>query len=535
METTFDVPRGFVLPELSGPGGIREIGGAREEHLEATYFDTDDLRLLRRGITLRRRTGGSDDGWHLKLPVPDDTPGGGARRDEVRLPDGRATRTVPPALAGRVSVHTRGQPLAPVVRLRTRRVERPVLGPDGQVLATIAEDRVSASAPAPDGSSTSVTAWSEIEVELVEGGPSLLTTIAGRLHDAGASTSAVPSKAARALADRLKELDAHHPAPEGSGTGPTVERPRAAGPVRAGRAGAVVLEHLAAHVRRLQNHDPLVRADEADAVHQMRVATRRLRSALATFRLLFDRTVTDPLREELRWLGSVLGAARDAEVIRDHLRAVVRAEPPDLVLGPVQSRIVTALGTRYRTAHDAVLAELDGARYYALLDALDQFLADPPVTAAAAGRPDDVLLPLVAKTWRRLCRLQAAIPPDDAARTDPVSGRDRRDAALHEVRKAAKRARYAAEALAARYGRSATRWARRMEAIQEALGAHQDTVVIRETLRELGVAAHLDDENAFSYGRLHALEQARGVATTQEFGAAWDRAAKAGLHRWLTR
>ncbi|MGB7983454.1 MAG: CHAD domain-containing protein [Candidatus Nanopelagicales bacterium] len=294
-----------------------------------------------------------------------------------------------------------------------------------------------------------------------------------------------------------------------------------------GSAAAVVLANLQQHIGRLQAHDPLARADAPDAVHQMRVATRRLRSALATFRPVVDRRVTDPLREELQWLGEVLGGARDAEVIRDHLTAMVQAEPDDLVLGPVQQRITIEMGSRHRAAHDHVVAELDGQRYRDLLDTLDRLLAEPPFVEAAAGDADDVLLPLVARTWKRVKRLHRAA----AAEPDPA----RRDPLLHEIRKAAKRARYAGEALVPTHGAPAKTWAEAMEAIQETLGAHQDTVVIRQTIREIAVAAHLAGENGFTYGRLHALEQARAEATALDYEPEYDRASRTKLHRWLHR
>jgi len=287
----------------------------------------------------------------------------------------------------------------------------------------------------------------------------------------------------------------------------------------------VVRAHLSEQVQRLRSQDPLVRADATDAVHQMRVATRRLRSALAAFRPLFDRGITDPLRDELQWLGGVLGAARDAEVIRDHLRGMVEAEPAELVLGPVQAQIVTTLNGRYRTAHDAVLAELDGQRYSTLLDDLDRLLSQPSWTDAAAANADAALLPLVAKSWKRISRLHQVAE----AEPDPV----RRDPLLHEIRKAAKRARYAGEALAPTYGKPAKRWAAAMEAIQGTLGAHQDTVVIRDQIRQLAVTAHLEGENAFTYGRLHALEQARGERTVRDYRPDWRHANRPKLHRWL--
>jgi len=273
-----------------------------------------------------------------------------------------------------------------------------------------------------------------------------------------------------------------------------------------------------------------VRADEPDAVHQMRVATRRLRSALATFRPLLDRDVTDPLRDELKWLGEVLGAARDAEVIRDHLKERVAAEPGDLVLGPVQERIVTTMSGRHRRTHDALVAELDGARVAALFDALDGLGSRPPLTPLADRRPDQALLPVVARTWRRMRRVHREI---ERVERDPAASPQQHDLLLHELRKAAKRARYAGESVTPTYGRQARSWAKRMAALQEILGAHQDSVVIREQLRAVAVAAYLDGENAFTFGRLHALEQARAEATRRDYSAAWDAAARTRGHRWL--
>jgi CHAD domain-containing protein len=215
-------------------------------------------------------------------------------------------------------------------------------------------------------------------------------------------------------------------------------------------------------------------------------------------------------------------------VIRDHLRDLVTTVPGDLVLGPVSNRIVTALGTQYRAAHDTVLTELNGQRYFNLLDALDRFLANPPLTDTARGKPDKVLLPMVAKTWRKLRRLD-----NQAAGARKKNDPHRHDALLHEVRKAAKRARYAGEALAPRYGKPAKSWAGRMEAIQEILGAHQDTVVIRDHIRQLAVAAHLDGENAFTYGILHTLEHNRAQDTETNYAKAWKQASRRSTHRWL--
>jgi CHAD domain-containing protein len=527
VERKFDIGPDFALPDLSGLPGVATVAEPVVQTLDATYFDSADLRLVANKITLRRRTGGDDAGWHLKRPR-------GGERSELHAPLGRSTRAVPAVLRTPVEVHLRGAELEPVIRLQTARTVHRLLDDSGAVLAEVAEDHVTASVPgARKGPARASAAngtkpadagptdtgqqdlgpggsrWQELEVELVRGDLDLLSAVVERVRAAGATPSPSASKLARALGDRLPRRPDR---PEG---------------VEPGSAGAVLLDHLVEQVGKLRTQDPLVREDRPDAVHQMRVATRRLRSALATFRPLLDRTVTDPIREELKWLGGVLGGARDAEVIRDHLQDLVRAEPPELVLGPVAGRIATAMGARYRTAHDAALTELNGPRYLTLLDGLDRLVTRPPLVADAAGDPDDLLLPLVARTFTRMRTLvkQARHEPDPT----------RHDELLHEVRKAAKRARYAGESVAPRYGPKASGWAARMEAIQEALGAHQDTVVIRAELVGLAHEAHQHGELTFTYGRLHALEERRASETEGLFDQAWRKTEPARLHRWLQR
>ena len=134
---------------------------------------------------------------------------------------------------------------------------------------------------------------------------------------------------------------------------------------------------------------------------------------------------------------------------------------------------------------------------------------------------------------QRLHHKAATLQPAARPLIDARAIDEELDVALHDLRKAAKRARYAGEALATRYGTPAKAWAARMEAIQETLGAHQDTVVIRAQLRDLALAAHTDGEDTFSYGRLHALEQARADTTTRDYRPGYRRAAKPRRHRWL--
>ena len=516
IEQKYEVPAGFALPDLTGLPGLATVDPAVVHQLEATYFDTVDLRLLTARRTLRRRTGGVDAGWHLKEP----TRSAGAR-EELTLPLGRAVRTVPAALRDAVAVHARGRDLAPIARLSTDRTVQALRADDGSLLAEVMLDDVTAVAFGPDGHETA-SAWRELEVEVAGAARPLVEALAARLAEAGATPSANASKLARALG---------RPTDRADGPGDRVLR-NAAGHVTAGiqalgtaEAARALLDYLTGEIAHLKDNDPLVRADAPDAVHQMRVACRRLRAALATFRPLLDRSVTDPIRDELRWIAGELGAARDAEVIRDHLLAVVAAEPPALRRGPVVRRVRTTMDARYREAHDRGLAGLRTTRYYDLLDALDRLLVCPPLAEGAAelGRP--ALAKFAKGTWRKIRRLHEQLSMLGTAEGAGVDVAAERDAVLHEIRKAAKRARYAGEALTPVFGTAAEGYAEVMAEIQSALGEHQDTVVIRQELLALADAASDAGESTFTYGRLHALAQGQGERTVRAFEEVWTRAA----------
>jgi hypothetical protein len=208
-ERKYDADPGFVLPDFAGLPGVAAVTAARLQRLTATYFDTADLRLAAARITLRRRTGGQDAGWHLKLPV------GGDTRREVRRPLGRSARPVPPELAELVAAWTGGEVLAPVARLRTTRVVRHLTDGAGQLLAEVADDRVTASraaapgpgAPGRDGAQDRAdepgwlapVSWREIEVELAAGHHDLLDAAGLRLAQAGAAPARSASKLHRLL------------------------------------------------------------------------------------------------------------------------------------------------------------------------------------------------------------------------------------------------------------------------------------------------------------------------------------------------
>lgn len=273
----------------------------------------------------------------------------------------------------------------------------------------------------------------------------------------------------------------------------------------------MLLSYLDQQVEALKKHDPGVRANAPDAVHQLRVAARRIRSVLATFRAMTDTGAAGSLRSELQWLAGGVGEARDNEVMRARLLELIGAEPPELLLGPVAQQIEDHLGAVAHDARAKGLAALNSARYFRLLDALDAFLADPPLTETASKEAMPTVGRLVSKERKRLTKEVAALDVDHAS---PAL-----DAELHDVRKRAKRLRYAAEASAPIFGKPATVLARAAEEIQESLGDHHDSVVTRDLLRQL--AADDAGANAFTYGRLHALEQQGGEDARERFFRTW--------------
>jgi CHAD domain-containing protein len=274
-------------------------------------------------------------------------------------------------------------------------------------------------------------------------------------------------------------------------------------------AGAFLHATLSDQVAGLQAADVMLRTEQPDAVHQVRVAARRLRSTLAAFHPLMDETTVRRLRDELSWLGGQLAEARDAEVALEHLRALVKAEPEELVLGPVAARLQQAELRDVPAGVDRAHRTLSEPRYLRLLDDLHAFLASPPFTPGAEEPLRPVLRDTTQRSVKRLRRrMKAARQAEGHARTE----------ALHGVRKAAKRARYAAEVGSGELAHVKA-LARSAKWVQQVLGELQDTVVTREQCRRLGLAAFAAGENAFTYGLLHGLEQGRAARAEAEFWA----------------
>ncbi|MFF5300337.1 CHAD domain-containing protein [Streptomyces sp. NPDC013161] len=485
------------LPDLTGVAGVKAVIDKGVMNLDAVYYDTADERLASAALTLRRRTGGDDAGWHLKVPV---APG---VRDEIREP---LSDTVPDTLAALVRSRVREAELLPAVRLRSDRDVRHLMDAQGKLLAEVSVDAVHAERLTEGGGTAQ---WTEIEVELADDGdPVFLDKVEKRLRKAGVRPSSSSSKLARALAETR---------PSGSGKKKRKAPPAPGEPTTAG-------DHVLAYARAQRDAilelDPAVRQDAYDSVHRMRVATRRLRSTLRSYGKVLDRTVTDPVGEELKWLAGELGVDRDREVMTERLTTVLGELPPALISGPIRARLDTWANARRGGSRSRLIGVLDSKRYLGLLDTLDALVAEPPVLADAAGKPEKVIGKAVRKDFGKVSALVA-----EAIEAPP--GPDR-DLALHEARKKAKRTRYAAEAATPALGTPARALVKSMKSLTSLLGEHQDSVMVRVTLRELSAVAHAAGESSFTYGVLYGREEQRAAGVETALPEAWQAIAAEG-------
>jgi CHAD domain-containing protein len=512
-ERKFGADPAFALPDLTGclpPGG--ELAGPATVTLTATYHDTADLRLARAGASLRYRAGDQPP-WTVKLPTQ--VPG---VRHEISQP-GRPDAPPPAELVALVTVLTRGAPLRPVVTVRSARQRYELRDAGGTVLAELVDDQVSVLDGAqPRGE------FRELEVERVADGGDLLDRVAAVLTGAGAVAGEFVPKQVRALS-LLPGLAGTVAAP------PDLPAPE---PVpRQPRCRDVVTRAVRRSVARILAHDPLIRLREDlpggdTPVHQMRVGLRRLRSDLRTFEQLVDQRWARPLRRELRWLADRLGAARDAEVLRARLRRTAAADPLAPVDAAAVARCDAALAAREGEARRALDRALRSDRYLVLLDALIAAARQPGFTALADAPAREVLPGLVAEPWRAFAYGDGGV---DGAADLAADAPDRQ---WHAVRVRGKRARYAVEAVAEVVGGEAPSLARKLAAVQELLGEHQDAAVAGQTWLAIADSDPDDHPLAVATGRLYERERVAIRRARGQFPAAWRSATKPRLLSWLS-
>ena len=585
VEVKFSAPEEAVAPGFDFVPGVAGVDVEVRE-MSAMYVDTADLRLTRAKRTLRRRTGGPDEGWHLKTPAEAGRMEYGADLSEgsVEGEGADAVYRVPESLLAPVRSIVREHPLGPIARVDNVRHVSVLKNAEGTPIAEFCDDHVTAASLLPGGAETS---WREWEIELLgdmstdPAGAQLLERLGAVLRIAGATPSDSPSKLATALGDS-KDAAPVPPSP--------ADLPE-------GTPGRAVVDALAANVAKMVEWDPKVRRDEWDSVHQMRVATRELRSHMQTFHgiLVGDRIAH--MESELKLLAGVLGVARDAEVVAERFENQLERDEADVIDGEMREELIADIRRDYDRAHRRVVAALDSSRYLTLLDQLDELLSDPPVNPNAAEDAEREAAEAEAKKAEKAAKAETESTPtetaepradslDDAAElsapgtdadpTDdvaagpseseepaadepapapekspeqiraetnavlaihlakafkkfekrhrqaiegrgdksiPVADREER---FHDVRKAAKKLRYSAEA-AQSTGMPTKKLYAACKTLQSSLGDFQDTCTARHVLLQKARRAHSHDQDTFGYGVLYQIERMDGLAALEAY------------------
>ena len=495
-ERKFEAPDDLRLPDVPGTSVI----DGSEVRLTATYWDTSHRNLLRWGHTLRHRraSDGSEDRWTLKLSIPSRKKDGQLRRAEVHVP---GYRLYPPAAIRRLArgVLRRGV-LTPIAVIRTDRHRLELAGHDPNERIELSDDHVSSIVGARRGPT-----FRQIEVEAVSGGANGLMDQAS---DVLIRAGAVPTDATKLATVLGGTPESEIALPR---TGPKIS-------IR-----DLVRFAIGSGAERLVANDPAARnGSDPEAIHQARVATRRLRSDLKTLEPLLEQEAAARIRDELHWIGGLLGSVRDADVLIEQVEEMGRTShlPPDAT-----SAIVTELERDRRAGHAELVHGLTSRRYTALVQTLVDASEVPPLADGVKGkrRAKPRLRRLIRKSWRRVPR---SVDRLEAEPDDP---------ALHEVRKRAKRARYAAElaSVGVGQGAEADRLAGRLEDVQDVLGELQDAVVGDQRLAMLVRDGRITGEAAFVAGKIACtMGQARSEARDAWPGA-WKAASKKRLRRWL--
>jgi CHAD domain-containing protein len=507
-ELKLDADEDFVIPELSGVADGVAVDDLGSTELVATYFDTEDRRLLTRGVTFRHRRGeGGEDGiWTLKLPAS----GRGATLDRRELEWPLPVEQRPEAAVALVAGLCRGAALAEVAVLRTTRRRLVLRDADGRSLAEVDDDLVSATSAGPP------MRFRQVEVELTGGDAAIVRAVSRRLRDAHARLASPEPKVKRVLT-------------AGAGIEPAAPRPALG---RSSTLGEVAVESIAAAVDRLLANDPGVRlSEDPEAVHQARVAVRRLRSDLEVLGPLFDAAWLNGVQRELRWLAGALGRVRDIDVLG--LRIEAEGDRNDEWSREGLDALTARLhALRVPAAADLAVA-MRGTDYFGLVDRLDAAIDAPPWWEDVAGgstgdrlepsiRASKALPPLLRRRWRKVERSVGML-------SDPPTGDE-----LHGLRKRAKRLRYNAELATPVVGPKAADLAAGAEALQEVLGEHHDAVVAGAWMRQAAEAGATSE--AFSAGELAASARRVKREAEARWPAAWGAlAGKRGQRRGLLK
>ena len=463
--------------------------GPHTAQLSATYYDTAELTLLRWGITLRRREGGTDAGWHLKLPVADNQDGA---REELYLPLTKgAPGEVPEEFILMIAPLLRQKNIEYLADINTTRVKYTLMDKHGNSLVEVADDHVSV-----EHNKSSINTFHEIEVEILHDSKramKLLRKVQKRILDSGA-TPMYLSKLASAMGPVASEP------PDVPYLGPLS---------RDCLAVDFIAYVIAEHTRHLLLADVGVRRGVPDSIHQMRVAARRLRSTLSSFKGLVDVERNQRLRTELSWIAHELGEVRDLEVLLERLtrQAAELSDPIDADLAA--SVIRSDLQQRLDTAQSSALAALRSPRHYDLVEDLIATNSQPPVTEAAYKPARQLLTSMAQRTWGKLSKGVRALSLDSP------------DTQWHAARIQAKRARYTADAAAMISGKAMRTYAQKLATITDILGDLHDAHVAELFLRQLSQTPNVSGAQGLALGRLLDLQIQHNHIERRKFTKAW--------------
>jgi triphosphatase len=467
------------------------------------YLDTDDRRFHRAGYTLRLRSIGrrADAGGELTLKALNSTsPTDGLRvrrelSEQLEQPDPALLGQADGPVGERVRAVAGRRRVEPMFEVRTRRRVYSV-GVDGSPQGELALDETSIKLP----TSGAPARLRRVELEAPEAAADALLPFVEGMRTACGLQPAGLSKYEAGL------LSAGLGAPGAETFGPTAIDPEA--PI-----GAVARAVLRRQFSAMLAHEPGTRlGDDTEELHDMRVATRRLRAALSLFSDALPATAAK-LREELGWVGRTLGAVRDLDVqleqLDEWLTTLPEAdrEPLDALRGLLEEQRAAA-----RTE---MLTALDSRRYQTFIERFGRMLRSgrtprtgPPAEPARAAAPE-----LIESRFRRFRKAARRIEPHS-----PSSD-------YHRVRIRAKRLRYALEFLADLYPANTRPMIKRLVAVQDLLGLHQDADVAIERLRrivaERGEA--LPAATVFAMGEIAERYSRSGAELRAQFSSAYAR------------
>ena len=497
QELKLRLPPSAIAAVLRHPAVLAaKRGRMHTAAMHATYYDTADLRLARARIGLRVRREGPR--WRQTIKGPPDARSGGGlvARPEYEWPlAAGATRASPPPIDRARFADTPWRRkldkaardgLAPMFSTVFDRSSVPLVFADS-TMATLAVDagEIRGTGPRPRRE-----ALCEIEIELESGHAHHLFDLAHALAADVPLAIETRSKAARGYA--LVAPVAPAPVPARAVDAP-LERDDAAGV-----ALAAILRSCSRQIE--ANADGLLADDDPEWIHQMRIATRRLRACLSLLRDLAPAAALDPVVDDTRWLARALATARDLDVMAVATlpairRAVGPAAPEADALVALRRRIARQRGRARGDARAAVAS----TRFTKLLLAAGALAArshfgvdaTAPAAAILASPARAFAAPVLSRRQRKLLQRGANL-----ASAAP--------AARHAARLAAKRLRYAAEFFAPLFPqRKAQRYLAALEALQDLLGE----------LNDASVAATLASDHAGPDGT--ATATLRGWAAAQ--------------------